>query len=155
MGVCRNITVYLRDVNNGTVTLAWHCFNCCTSKDFSTHCSVTTAWFHVHNSTMAAAPPLRWSCSKETRVGQQGLSRTQNSLICWSTRVLWISHGCFSIHVCFFFTQRCIRAWMEVYDVPLTSFYEKGPIMYVLCTFAALRESDIHPLFIASTHFFY
>lgn len=154
MGVCRNITVYLRDVNNGTVTLAWHCFNCCTSKDFSTHCSVTTAWFHVHNSTMAAAPPLRWSCSKETRVGQQGLSRTQNSLICWSTRVLWISHGCFSIHVFLLYT--------EVYSGvdggvrrPLTSSLWKRSIMYVLCTFVALRESDIHPLFIASTHFFY
>jgi len=37
---------------------------------------------------------------------------------------------------------------------PLTSLYEMI-VMYVLCTFVTLRESGVHPLLMASTHFFF
>ena len=48
------------------------------------------------------------------------------------------------------FGQRCSRAWTEVDSL----LCMKWSVMYVLCMFMTLRESGVHPLFMASTHFF-
>jgi len=50
--------------------------------------------------------------------------------------------------------QRCSRGWTEE-DCVHSLLCTKGFIMYVLYTFLALQTSGVHPILMASTHFFF
>jgi len=77
------------------------------------------------------------------------IARRQGNRLCKS---YWLSSLYPNVVNCY---QRCSRAWTEVDGVhSLLCLKWSVMCMYVLCTFVTLRKSGVHPLLMASTHFF-